>query len=532
MLVTKILKKNSILYKNEVALVSVNSYDIKPFDDTSYADNRFSITWYEFNTKANQVANYYNGIGIGRGNKVGIMMMNCLEWLPIYFGIIKSGAIVVPLNYRYETTDIVYCINLADIDALIIDQRCVNQVKMGLTDLNRIRSFVYVGNECLCPEFASYYKCVFENSMISEPSNILTNKDDVAIYFSSGTTGYPKAVVYTNGTLEASCIREQNNHGQTKNDSFICIPPLYHVGAKFHWLGSLLVGGKGVILNGFTVPAFFEVISREDITVAFILLPWAQDILLNLDNGELKKDKYSLKNLRLIHMGAQDIPPSIIKRLKSYFSHVSFDISYGLTESGGPGVINLGSNNLDKLGSIGKPAEDCEAKIVDNEGNEIDYGAIGELLIKGTCMMRCYYKDEFATNEALKDGWIHTGDMAKKDSSGFYYIMCRKKDIIIRGGENIYPASIEDFLTKHKFIKDVAVFGVYDSRLGEEIVALVELNPGATCTEKELLEFCKPLPRCKRPKKFFFGDVPRNPTGKIEKAKIRKKYSSINCNEH
>jgi long-chain acyl-CoA synthetase len=528
MLITELLKKNATLYGDDIALVSVYSNGLIPFDDTSYEAHRSAITWCEFNEKANQVANFYNSIGIGKGNKVGVLLMNCIHWLPIYFGIIKSGAVVVPLNFRYETADIIWSTNFADVDALVLGTRCVKQVQMSLPEIPRIRSYVFVGKEELCPAFATYFKHAFGKSAKSEPNNHFTAEDDAAIYFSSGTTGAPKAVVYTNGTLEAACAREQSIHGQTKNDSFICIPPLYHVGAKLHWMGNLLVGAKGVLLLGFTVPAFFETMSREQVTIAFLLLPWAQDILLNLDTEAIKLENFSLENWRLLHMGAQCIPPSVVRRLKTYFPNLDYDISYGLTESGGPGCLNLGINNLHKLGSVGRPAPGWRAKIVDDKSNETKQGEPGELLVKGPHMMRCYYKDKVTTNSVLVDGWLHTGDVAKKDSDGFYYIVDRKKDIIISGGENIYPVQIEVFLRAYKPVKDVAVFGVRHRRLGEVVVALVELNPGTSCTEEELLEFCKSLPKYKRPRKIVFGDVPRNPTGKIEKFRLREKYSAEN----
>ena len=528
MLVTELLEQNAALYGENVALVSIESDSLIPFDDASYASHRSSISWREFNEKANQVANFYNANGIGKGNKVGLLMRNCIEWLPIYFGIIKSGAVVVPLNFRYETADIVWAANFVELDALIFDQKCAKQVKMSIPKLPRLHSYIFVGPEKLCPPFAAHFKIAFDESAKNEPNHLLTPQDDVAIYFSSGTTGIPKAVVYTNATLEASCILEQHNHGQTRDDCFICIPPLYHVGAKFHWMGNLLVGAKGVLLLGFTVSAFFEAMSREQVTISFLLFPWAQDILLSLDSKKLMLSRYSLVHWRMIHMGAQPIPPSVVTRLQSYFPQLAYDISYGLTESGGPGCFDLGANNIRKGGSIGRPSAGWKAMVVDDCGKEVRPGEPGELLVQGSAMMRCYYKNEAATRSALTDGWLHTGDVVMEDADGFYYLIDRKKDIIISGGENIYPAEIEDFLRLHESVKDVAVFGIHHCRLGEAVVALVELNPGAFCTERDLLDFCSILPRYKRPKRVLLGKVPRNQIGKIEKAKLRSRYAKFN----
>lgn len=525
MLVTELLRRNASLYAGDTALTTVEAGGLIPLNDDSYAARRRTCTWLEFNDSANRLANYYRGMGIGKGNKVGLLLMNSLEWLPIYFGILKSGALAVPLNFRYTAEDIVRSANYAELDALIFGPRCAEAVSKGLDRLPEVRSFLFVGSKEQRPAFAADFRQVDECSA-EEPPCDFTGRDDAAIYFSSGTTGAPKAVVYTHATLEAACLREWNHHGQTRDDNFICIPPLYHVGAKLHWMANLLVGARAVLLLGFSVPAFFEAMSREQVTIAFLLLPWVQDILLNLKNGALKPGNYSLEHWRLMHMGAQPIPPCVVRQFRDYFPCLDYDISYGLTESGGPGCLNLGTAHFDKLGSVGLPAAGWAAKVADCSGKELGPGLPGELLLRGPGMMRCYYRNEAATRETLKNGWLHTGDMAKKDTDGFYYLIDRKKDVIISGGENIYPAQIEEFLRGHGAVRDAAVFGLCHKRLGEAVLALAELEPGASCTEEELLEFCRALPKYQQPFKILFGQVPRNPTGKIEKAKLRSRYAA------
>ncbi|QAT49098.1 long-chain fatty acid--CoA ligase [Caproiciproducens sp. NJN-50] len=525
MLVTEILRQNAVLYGQEAALTSVESKGLVPFDDASYSERRREITWRVFDEYANRVANFYNGRGIGRGNKVGMIMMNRIEWLPVYFGIMRSGAMVVPLNFRYTTQEIVRSAEFADLDAMVLDQRCVQQVQKGLGSMRRIRSFIFVGRKTECPAFAEHYNDTFGISSTDDPGNTIATGDDAAIYFSSGTTGSPKAVVYTHHTLELACEQESRNHGQTHGDCFVLIPPLYHVGAKMHWMGNLLTGGRGVLMLGFSVPAFFEIVSREKVTIAFLLLPWAQDILCSLELGGMNLGDYFLDDLRMIHMGAQPIPPIVLKKMEAYFPKLDFDISYGLTESGGPGCINLGRENLQKAGSIGRPVEGWKAKIIDKDGKPAEFGEPGELLLRGGGMMSRYYKEERETALALKGGWLHTGDIATKDQDGFYYIVDRKKDVIISGGENIYPVQIEDFIRQQRLVKDVAVFGLPHCRLGEAAVAVVELLPGAACSEDELMDFCEALPKFKRPKRIFFRTIPRNATGKIDKVLLRKIYA-------
>ena len=226
-----------------------------------------------------------------------------------------------------------------------------------------------------------------------------------------------------------------------------------------------------------------------------------------------------------MHIGAQPVPPSLIKRWKAIFPHHQYDTNYGLSESIGPGCVHLGVENIHKVGAIGIPGYGWEVKIVDENKNEVKQGEVGELAVKGPGVMTCYYHDEKATREVLKDGWLFTGDMAMQDADGFYFLVDRKKDVIITGGENLYPVQIEDFMRAHPKIKDVAVIGLPDQRLGEIACAVVEAKDGMTLTEEEINDFCMDLPRYKRPRKIILTKVPRNATGKIEKPKLRKMYA-------
>lgn len=227
-----------------------------------------------------------------------------------------------------------------------------------------------------------------------------------------------------------------------------------------------------------------------------------------------------------MHIGAQPVPPSLIRHWKEYFPHHKYDTNYGLSESIGPGCVHLGINNIEKVGAIGIPGYGWEAKIIDNSGNPVKRGETGELAVKGPGVMVCYYNDKKATEEVLHDGWLYTGDMAQEDEDGFIFLVDRKKDVIISGGENIYPVQIEDFLRTNDAVLDVAVIGLPDHRLGEIAAAIVEIKPGILCTEEEIQEFCLQLPRYKRPRKIIFADVPRNATGKIEKPKLREMYGA------
>ena len=225
-----------------------------------------------------------------------------------------------------------------------------------------------------------------------------------------------------------------------------------------------------------------------------------------------------------MHIGAQPVPPALIKRWKERFPNHQYDTNYGLSESIGPGCVHLGVENIHKVGAIGIPGYGWKCKIVDENGEKVKQGDVGELCVKGPGVMTCYYRNPEATAEVLKDGWLYTGDMAMQDEDGFIYLVDRKKDVIVSGGENLYPVQIENFLRMNPKIKDAAVIGLPDERLGEIAGAIIELKEDVTCTEEEINEFCQALPRYKRPRKVIFAEVPRNATGKIEKPKLRRMY--------
>lgn len=532
--ITDILEKNCRLYGDDVALVEINpempetkrttwkEFDLIEPSRTVYY--RREITWNVFNEKANRFANLLIERGIKKGEKVGILLMNCLEWLPIYFGILKTGALAVPLNFRYSADEIKYCVELAEIDILVFGPEFIGRVEEIADEISKGRLLYFVGDGC--PGFAEDYNAHTANCSSQSPKIDVNDDDEAAIYFSSGTTGFPKAILHNHESLMHAAKAEQNHHGQTKDDVFLCIPPLYHTGAKMHWFGSLLTGGKAVLLKGTSPKTILQAVSEEHCTIVWLLVPWAQDLLLALDNKELDIADYDLDQWRLMHIGAQPVPPSLIKHWKEYFPHHQYDTNYGLSESIGPGCVHLGVDNIDKVGAIGKAGYGWEAKIIDEQGETVKQGETGELAVKGPGVMTCYYRDPKATAEVLHDGWLYTGDMAMEDEDGFIFLVDRKKDVIISGGENIYPVQIEDFLRTNEAILDVAVIGLADHRLGEISAAIIELKPGVECTEEDIQEFCKKLPRYKRPRKIIFADVPRNPTGKIEKPKLREKYGA------
>lgn len=531
--ITHLLERNAAEYPTEVALVEINPHaqsasvtwrEYKLVESNKAANYRKQLTWKEFDNRANATANMLLAHGYGRGKRVGILLMNCIEWLPIYFGVLKTGALAVPLNFRYTADEIRYCVELADIDALFFGPEFIGRIEGICEQMPRVIHRYYVGAGC--PSFAEPYLDEVASFSTAKPDVTITDDDLAAVYFSSGTTGFPKAILHRHLALSHSAKVEQAHHGQTHDDVFLCIPPLYHTGAKMHWFGSLYSASRAVLLRGTTPQAILDTVSREHCTIVWLLVPWAQDILDAIDRGDVKLADYRLDQWRLMHIGAQPVPPSLIKRWKAVFPHHQYDTNYGLSESIGPGCVHLGVENIRKVGAIGIAGYGWKTRIVDEHRNDVARGEVGELAVYGPGVMLEYYKDPKATSEVLEDGWLYTGDMAMEDPEGFIYLVDRKKDVIISGGENLYPVQIEDFMRQHPAIKDVAVIGLPDKRLGEIAAAVVEIKEGATLTEEELNAFCMGLPRYKRPHRIIFATVPRNPTGKIEKPVLRRRYQA------
>ena len=533
--ITDLLERNSKLYGDEIALVEINpevheeqrvtwkEYEL--IQPTGTAPYRREITWSVFDEKANRAANLLRGRGVHKGQKVALLLMNCLEWLPIYFGILKTGAVAVPLNFRYTAREIEYCVKLADVDVLFFGPEFIGRVEDIAGSIGRERLLFFVGDSC--PTFAEDYHRAAANCSSVAPKVLIEDEDEGAIYYSSGTTGFPKAILLRHQALLQAARMEAIHHQTTHEDVFLCIPPLYHTGAKMHWLGSLFTGSRAVLLKGNSPQSILEAVSREACTIVWLLVPWAQDLLAALDRGVLQLPNYQLSQWRLMHIGAQPVPPSLIKHWLRYFPHHKYDTNYGLSESTGPGCVHLGLENIRKVGAIGVPGYGWEVKIVDELDRPVLPGEVGELCVRGPGVMVGYYHDPKATAEVLRDGWLHTGDMARQDQEGFYYLVDRKKDVIISGGENLYPVQIEDFLSAHPKVHDVAVIGLPDRRLGEIAAAIIQVKEGETCTEEEIRYFCTELPRYKRPRRIIFASVPRNATGKIEKPRLREQYCGV-----
>ena len=486
---------------------------------------RREISWRAFDHLAIQVAQTLIQMRIKKGDRVILLMTNCIEWLPIYFGILRTGAWAVPLNFRFDAQTIGRCTETSGASVIIFGEEFIDRINSIKTDLDKtVPHLVFLGSDNLKPDYAQSLTEMVLGQSTKEPRVEIDIMDEAALYFTSGTTGTPKATLLTHRNLEFACFLENMHHHQTHEDNFLCIPPLYHTGAKMHWFGNFIVGARAVILKGIEPQWILEAISEERVTVVWLLVPWALDILFAIESGDIKLKNYSLDQWRLMHIGAQPVPASLIQEWKRIFPNHQYDTNYGLTESTGPGCVHLGVGNMHKVGAIGLPGFDWEVQICNDQLESVRQGETGELLVRGPGVMKAYYGNLEETEKVLIDGWLLTGDIARQDEDGFIWLVDRKKDVIITGGENIYPVEIEDFLQTHPKVQDAAVIGLPSFRLGEVAAAIIKVKPGNDLTKDEMGIFCQDLPRYKRPRRFIFGEVPRNPTGKIEKPKLREEY--------
>jgi acyl-CoA synthetase (AMP-forming)/AMP-acid ligase II len=389
----EMLARNARMYPNDIALIERIPEEKK----------RTEITWKQFDEAANRCANALIKRGIKKGDKVIHLMMNSIDWLIAYFGIARTGAWVVPLNFRFTSTDIQYCVEVAEPSAMIFGEEFTERIDAIKDALPMIEHYCFVGKNV--PSYSEPFEKVLKASASTPPGIEITHADPCGLYFTSGTTGKPKPILLTHKNMACACITENTAHHQTRKDNFILIPPLYHTGAKMHWFGSFVVGSRAVILKGATPEHVLDAVHEEKGTIVWLLVPWAQDILLKFDSGELKPQDYDLSQWRLMHIGAQPVPPSLVKHWKEYFPDMAYDTTYGLSEATGPGCVHLGMENEHKIGAIGMPGFNWETQIVDPDDNPVSHGEVGELLVRGDGVMKEYYKNPEATASALRKGW-------------------------------------------------------------------------------------------------------------------------------
>lgn len=449
--------------------------------------------------------------GLKKDDKVCVWLYNRPEFIYLMFGNAFSGTVLVPINTQFKADEARYIIQNSEARILITQPEFADMVDKIRPECENLEEVIMLDE---APQGTSPFEEMYDPSEFVERD---INEDDIAsIIYTSGTTGYPKGVLLTQYNYWFNAWEVTVAAKMTEADRFMCILPLFHVNGQVATvLAPLSAGAAMILLKGFSPKDFLPKLERYQAT-AFSGVPTVYAILNNLPDAE----QYDLSNLRFCICGAAPMPVEVFETFeKKYNAHIME--GYGLSE----GTCASSINPIDgtrKVGSIGLPLEGQEIKIVDDNGNEKKLGEVGEIVIRGDNLMKGYYKNQEATAQTLKNGWLHTGDLGYKDEDGYIFIQGRKKEMIIRGGENIYPKEIEEVLYKHPAIMDAAVVGIPDKIWGEEVGAFLVLKEGQELKEEEAIEYCKEkLANYKCPRMVFFWDqLPKTATGKIQKNKI------------
>jgi acyl-CoA synthetase (AMP-forming)/AMP-acid ligase II len=484
------------------------------------------LKWRDLEEQTNKLANYLiKELGVKKGDTVLHLMMNSLEWYVAYMAVLKTGASVAPLNFRFAPSDIKYAADATQCKCFILGDGFLPKVQPVQSEMPYIGGYICVGQTIPADMFS--YQLIIEKGDSSEVLVDVGEDDMAELMFTSGTTGAPKPVCQSHKVLYYIAMGNALTYSMGHETVYIAPHPFYHSGSLFLSFPCYLSAGKIVMPMELQPASLIKTLAEEKCTRGWLTVPTWSDLLNAIEAGEIKVRDYDISTLRNIEIGAQPVPQVTFEKSKKIFPHIVIGNIYGITEGGGGGTIHLYDEDVfRKPGSIGKATAFMEAAVIDDKGREVPRGTVGQLVLKGPRLMKEYAFNPEMTRNTVVNGWLHTGDLAYMDEEGYIFFIDRQKDLVIRGGENIYPVEVEDFLRRHPKIQDVAVFGYPHPRYVEIAMAVIKTNPNETMTEEELLNFCKQkgLAKYKWPEKIIFADVLRNPSGKIDKPKLRAMY--------
>ena len=491
------------------------------YGDTSY-------TYSQMGNRSHRLATAFQGLDLKKGDNVAFLMSNCPEYIFCEYALAKIGCPRIPLAVLLGSEDHIYMMNFTECKVLIYHEKMAVRVKEMIPRLKTVTTFICVGENLKNITEGHYHLQSMINEYPPEPAPVeIAPEDLIAIYFTGGTTGKPKGVMLSHKTFVNTVFAETMEFDTNWKEVFAYIAPLTHGGGAL-LLPVLLRKGRCVILDHFDPVLFLESVEKEKITSTF-LVPTMIYVLL--DFPELKK--YDTSSLYNVIYGASAIAPERLKQALNTFGPV-FTQLFGQTEA--PMAISaltreahiVADPKREKqiFSSAGRPTLHTQLKLIDEEGNLVNQGESGEIVVRCSNIMEGYYKNPEATAETIIDGWLHTGDIARQDEEGFLYIVDRKKDMIVSGGFNIFPREIEDVLFEYPGVKGAAVIGVPNDKWGEEVKALVVLHGGQTVTQEEIIAFVKKRKgSLMAPKTIEFMDqIPLTNLGKIDKKKIRAEY--------
>lgn len=508
MLISDILRFNARRFPTKVGVI----------------DGATRLTWSEVNACACRLANHLRGWGIYQGDRVAILAENSHRYIETYFALAKAGIIAVPLNYRLTARELTYLINHSGSRALLLEESYLPMISQIKGDILGVSRFLVM--DTTVPGLDSYEE-VLAQASADEPVAEVSEHDTFAILYTSGTTGLPKGAMLTHRNFLNNCVNQALADRSRPDDIAFPPTPWYHAGALFFGLTYMYLGCTVVVQRKFEPGEFLALVERENVTTT-LLIP----TMLNMVLHHSDFDRYGLRGLRLIFYGGGPMPVPLLKQAIERIG-CGFTQGYGLTETLEATFLVAEDHVLDgtparerRLASGGREAANVEVRIVDDNDRPLPRGELGEIVVRSASVMKGYWLNPQATADTLRDGWCHTGDIGYLDEDGYLFVVDRKKDMIISGGENIYPREIEDVLYTHPTVLEAAVIGIPDEKWGETVLAVVALRPGATATEEELLRYCAArLAGYKRPRRVeFVESLPKNPSGKVLKRALRQPY--------
>ena len=479
------------------------------------------FTYREIDQRANRVANAMRSLGIKKGDRVALLLLNGVEYYESFLGLAKIGAVSVPLNWRLVADELAYILKDSGAIALIYGgdfAEVVGEITSRSAAATDIAHWIELSEGKDRDLFATEYEDFMAAGSPDEPENDAGDDDDLFIMYTSGTTGLPKGALHTHNTMTWAVITASNTADIRFRDRYSIALPMYHVGALEPVLNCIYLGCTVVFLRQFDPKVMWEITETEKITIS-LAVPAMLNFMLMVPDFQ----NYNISNLRWILSGASPVPANLIETYKDI--GIEIHQVYGLTEAGGPASLIGPDDAMTKIGSAGKAFFHTSIRVVDENGDDVAPGVPGEVLVSGAHIMKGYWNNPEATAEAIRDGWLYTGDIALQDKDGFITIHDRVKDMIISGGENVYPAELENVIMAHPGVADVAVIGQPSERWGESPIAVV-VRKDYNMSEDNILRYCDgKLARFKQPKGAVFVDeIPRNPTGKPLKRILREQY--------
>ena len=486
------------------------------FEAAVDTDTHRRLTYAEFNKRVNQVAHMLLSQGVGKGDRIALLMRNRLEFMESFFASAKAGAVAVPLNSRLLSGELEYSLTDAGASVLIFDAEFDKTIADLQHKQTNVKTWLRVGDAMPSPPFTQSYEHLVSAAVASEPDITISEEDLLLILYTSGTTGSPKGVMHTHNSMIWASLTWILSLDIRPGDRFLLFMPPFHVGVLLPLTMVSQRGGSMVLMHQFEPVRVLQLIDDERINATL-----ATPTMLHTILGQPELEGVDFSTLRWCIVGAGPVPGWLIKRFKAL--GVAMLQDYGLTESGGPATVITPAQAAVKPDSAGTACFYSNVRVIDSQGNDVPAGELGEILVQGRHNMIGYWNRPQATAETIRDGWLYTGDIGKLDEDGCVYICDRKKDMIVSGGENIYPLEIEHLLLTHPKIKDVSVIAQPSPKWGESALAIIVLHADQAIALEEMIDFCRDkIAGYKIPRLMEIVDhIPRTNTGKIQKRLLK-----------